>query len=180
MPLFSPERQVQALLQRALRSHLKLVQGMCQGVGPLNWLPAGLWSCRYERGGERERGGKGQVMVLSLGEKAHVRASSGEAEGPEIAPCPVLAVGKGKREAGQEKEYERRSLALLAALRWAQVDVPAPKAPVRAGAQHSRTWLCMSPNPLSQAGKPWERSLSAPRASPQLPAMVQGLPRIRD
>lgn len=116
-------------------------------------------------------------MVLFLGKKAHVRVSSGEAESPAIAPCPLIAVGKGKREAGQEKEYKRILLTLLGPLRWAQVDVPAPRAPGRAGAQHSRTWLCISPDPLSQ---PWERSLAAPRALPQLPAMVQGLPHIRD
>lgn len=46
-------------------------------------------------------------MVLSLGKEAHVGASSGEAEGPAIAPCPVIAVGKGKREAGQEKGIKR-------------------------------------------------------------------------
>lgn len=42
-------------------------------------------------------------MVLSLGKKAHARDKSEEAEGPAIAPCPVIAVGKGEREAGQEK-----------------------------------------------------------------------------
>lgn len=52
-----------------------------------------------------ERGDKGQDdTVLSLGKKAHVRASSGEAEGRAIAPCHVITVGNGKREAGQEKE----------------------------------------------------------------------------
>lgn len=44
-----------------------------------------------------------QDMVLSLGKEAHARDKSGEAEGSAIAPCPVIAVGKGKREAGQEK-----------------------------------------------------------------------------
>ena len=70
-------------------------------------------------------------MMLSLGKKVHVRTSSGEVEGP--VPCPVIAVGKGKGEARQEKEYKRRPLTLLGALRWAQVDMPAPKAPGKMG-----------------------------------------------
>lgn len=49
-----------------------------------------------------------------------------------------------------------------------------------AGAQHGRTRLCMSPDPLSQVGQPWERSLADPRASARLPAMAQGLPHVRD
>lgn len=64
-----------------------------------------------------ERGGKGQNVVLFLGKKAQLRASSGEEEGPAIAPCPVIAAGRGKREEGQEKEYKRRPLILLGALR---------------------------------------------------------------
>lgn len=55
------------------------------------------------KGREWDKGCEGQDMVLSLGKKAHARDKSGEAEGPAIASCPVIAVGKGEREAGQEK-----------------------------------------------------------------------------
>lgn len=50
------------------------------------------------------------MVLLSLGKELHVGASSGEAEGPVIAPCPVIAVGKGGRESGQEKGYKKRPL----------------------------------------------------------------------
>lgn len=56
-------------------------------------------------GRERQKGGEVQDMELSSGKAAHAGDKSGAAEGPGIAPCPVIAVGKGKREAGQEK-YE--------------------------------------------------------------------------
>jgi len=65
-------------------------------------------------------------MALCLRKEACVGASSGEAESPEIAPYPVIPGGKGKREAGQEKGYKKRPFTLLWALRWTQVDVPAP------------------------------------------------------
>lgn len=91
-PLFSPKRVVQTLLQRALCTHLKFAQGMqVPGV-------AGM------KGREWERGREGQGMVLCLGKKAHARDRSGEAGGPAITPCPVIAVGKEKGEAGLEKD----------------------------------------------------------------------------
>lgn len=105
VPIYSPERLVQTLLQRALWTCLKFVQGICHRAVPENCLPAvpGLGGMK---GMEWERGREGQNMkVLSLGKEAHARDKSGEAGGPAIAPCTVIAVEKGEREAGQEK-YE--------------------------------------------------------------------------
>lgn len=161
---FCPERQVQALQHRALRPRLKLVQGTCRGVRPLNWFPAGLWSCRYEKG-RSGRGGKGQDMVLlSLGKELGVGASSGEAEGPAIAPCPVIAVGKGGRQAVQEKGYKKRPLTQSCrggrGAAWQDLAmVTLDKADASRGCVHAVPFLCMAagchqrvepaPDPLS-------------------------------
>lgn len=110
---------------------------------------------------------EGQDMVLSLGKEVHARDKSGEAEGPAIAPCPVVAVGKRKRETEQKSMKETFDPA--GGHRWMCLH------PKHQGEQgHKKAGPGSTSFPLSQEGQSQEVSLSLP----QLPAMVQDLPHI--